>query len=170
MGPLRFCWIERADDDAGVEAKGAPEVAASAGTDGRASVRVDLRDAAGDATVSVLFTVPKKVFKRAWKRNLIKRRMRESYRQRKHELAAVALSLGRRIDIALVCMPEGAGRDKAKAAKTAAGNASSKAPRVAAATKKSGAKRPQEAPLPDFKTIDNAIEKILDRIAAQLRR
>lgn len=139
VGPLRFCWVARAADGA------------------------DFRDSAGDAAVSVLFTVPKKVYKRAWKRNLMKRRMRESYRRRKHELLEAALSLGRRVDIALVCVPEGAGKGKGKV------NTAAKAPSTLS-TKKGGAKRPQEAPLPDFNTIDNAIEKILDQIASRLRR
>ena len=88
--------------------------------------------------VSVLFSVPKKIFKRAWKRNLIKRRMRESYRVRKHDLVAAALAAGQHIDIALICSPHAA-----KGATTTKG-----AP----------------AEIPDFKTVDNAIEKILTKI------
>jgi ribonuclease P protein component len=57
------------------------------------------------APVSVLFSVPKKAYKKAWKRNLIKRRMKESYRCRKHALVAAVEGAGRHIDIALICMP-----------------------------------------------------------------
>jgi ribonuclease P protein component len=85
---------------------------------------------ASPAGVSVLFSVPKKVYKRAWKRNLIKRRMRESYRTRKHALCAAAEAAGKHVDMALICMasPE----------------------------------------IPDFKTIDNAIERILEKILVRL--
>lgn len=49
--------------------------------------------------VAVMFSVPKKIFKRAWKRNLVRRRMRESYRVRKNALE------GRGLDIAFICAP-----------------------------------------------------------------
>lgn len=57
----------------------------------------------GESPVGVMFSVSKKSFKRAWKRNLIKRRMKESYRQRKHVLAEKAAGSSRRVDIAFIC-------------------------------------------------------------------
>lgn len=40
----------------------------------------------GDAPNRILVTVPKKIFKRAVRRNLLKRRMREAYRTQKYLL------------------------------------------------------------------------------------
>ena len=121
--PLKYCWV--AVDG---EAKGAE---------------------GAEAPVSVLFSVPKKVFNKAWKRNLIKRRMRESYRRRKHELCDAARAAGRHIDIALICIPE-----SAKATKGA---------------KKAAVKAAATNEIPDFVTIDNAIAKILEQITARNR-
>lgn len=87
--------------------------------------------------MSVLFSVPKKAFRKAWQRNLLKRRMRESYRTRKHELLAAALAAGVRIDMALICFPPGV-KEAKKTATT--------------------------IDMPDFKTIDDAIAKILAKI------
>ena len=39
-----------------------------------------------NASVQIVISVPKKLFKRAVKRNLIKRRIREAYRKQKHRL------------------------------------------------------------------------------------
>ncbi len=87
------------------------------------------------STASVLFSTPKKTFKHAHDRNLLKRRMRESYRTRKHVLD------GLRVDIAFICSP--------------------RMPETAP-------KQPRPKPeIPDFKTIDNAIEKILEQIVAR---
>ena len=82
----------------------------------------------GDAPVSVMFSVPKKAFKRAWKRNLIKRRIKESYRRRKQLLAGKTADAGRRIDIAFICSAD---------------------------------------TIPDFKTIDHAVERVLEQILAR---
>ncbi len=42
----------------------------------------------GQEQSRILISVPKKLFKRAVKRNLLKRRIRESYRKQKHNLTA----------------------------------------------------------------------------------
>ncbi len=84
--------------------------------------------AEGDAPVSVMFSVPKKAFKRAWKRNLIKRRIKESYRRRKQALVEKSAASGRRIDIAFICPAD---------------------------------------EIPDFKTLDHAVERILEQILAR---
>jgi hypothetical protein len=64
--------------------------------------------------------------------------MRESYRQRKHALVAKSHEAGLHIDIALICSP----------------------PAGAKEVRKRGV--PQT--VPDFKTIDNAIATILEKI------
>lgn len=50
--------------------------------------------------VAVMFSVPKKRFKRAVKRNLLRRRMKEAYRLNKLKLAAAARGHG--VDMALM--------------------------------------------------------------------
>jgi ribonuclease P protein component len=54
------------------------------------------------AEVQVLFSVPKKFFKRANKRNLLRRRMKECYRVSKHSLVEQASTRGVRVHIALI--------------------------------------------------------------------
>ncbi len=87
------------------------------------------------SAVSILVSVPKKSFKRAWKRNLIKRRIKESYRRRKQPLTEKSAAAGKHIDIAFIC-----------------------APVVEKDTPRSAIE------IPDFKTIDDAIAKILEQI------
>jgi ribonuclease P protein component len=54
------------------------------------------------ANVEVLFSVPKKFFKRANKRNLLRRRMKESYRLSKHALVEQTAAKQIRLHIALI--------------------------------------------------------------------
>lgn len=53
-------------------------------------------------SVEVLFSVPKRNHKRANKRNLLKRRMREAYRLNNKDIKAVLDSRGTDLDIAFV--------------------------------------------------------------------
>ena len=56
----------------------------------------------GTCGVGIMFSVPKKFFKRANKRNLLRRRMKESYRQAKHDLTREATQKGITLNIALI--------------------------------------------------------------------
>ena len=53
-------------------------------------------------SVEVLFSVPKRYHKRANKRNVLRRRMKEAYRLNKEMVINVATDSGKAIDIALV--------------------------------------------------------------------
>ena len=53
-------------------------------------------------SVEVLFSVPKRNHKRANKRNLLKRRMREAYRLNNGELKSEAIDHGKALDIAFI--------------------------------------------------------------------
>ncbi len=79
--------------------------------------------------VAVLFSVPKKQFKRAVKRNLLKRRTKEAYRLVKDNISEAARAKGIRIDLALVY-----------------------------STKE----------LSDFKTIEDGVKRILEKIGRTL--
>lgn len=59
-------------------------------------------DAALPATASILVSVSKKKFKRAVKRNLVKRQVREAYRVRKYELTDALLAADRKILVGFI--------------------------------------------------------------------
>lgn len=56
----------------------------------------------GDKSSAMLISVPKKLFKRAVKRNLLKRRTREAYRLNKSILSTEACLAGRTVHVAFV--------------------------------------------------------------------
>lgn len=55
-----------------------------------------------DETASILISVSKKRFKRAVKRNRVKRQVREAYRKNKHELLSVLSEQGQKLAIAFI--------------------------------------------------------------------
>lgn len=56
----------------------------------------------GEAPVSIMISVPKKKFKRAVKRNRIKRQIREAYRKNKHQLTDLLVEKNKRLLIAFI--------------------------------------------------------------------
>ncbi len=106
--PLRYMWQVR-------ELTGASEVGDESGAADEVVVNEVAKSEAADASeevgigvkteqpgVSVLFSVPKRNHRRANKRNLLKRRCRESYRVNKTPLVELATSHNIAVDIALI--------------------------------------------------------------------
>jgi len=56
----------------------------------------------GGTGLKVVFSVPKRKFKRAVDRNQIKRKLRETYRKNKHELQKVAKNKNTRVSLFLI--------------------------------------------------------------------
>ena len=59
-------------------------------------------NSASSSSVEVLFSVPKRYHKRAYKRNLLRRRTKEAYRLNKQLLTDVAVQRGVDVDVAFV--------------------------------------------------------------------
>lgn len=66
----------------------------------------DKADAKDDALASILISVPKKRFKRAVKRNRVKRQIREAYRKTKHELLNFLAEKDERVVIAFIYLSD----------------------------------------------------------------
>ena len=86
-------------------------------------------DGVGSGRIEMLFSVPKKFHKRANKRNLLKRRMREAYRLNRSEIVELLEQKGLSLDVALIY-----------------------------STKE----------IHSYKTVENAIQKVLGQIAANI--
>ena len=87
LGHFRYCWLAQpaaagaAAADSG--APGAGAVGSGAPGAGAAGAPDVMPDQIGHLPTRILVSVPKRFFKRAVKRNLLKRRIREAYRQQK---------------------------------------------------------------------------------------
>lgn len=88
-GCLRYCWLpQMARPDASDEVLGGSSAGVAEGSVEGAGGK------AREKTVSrIMVSVPKKHFKRAVKRNLLKRRIREAYRLNKNLLGGAAVDI-----------------------------------------------------------------------------
>ena len=84
LGHFRYCWLAQAPDAVAGSAvmPGAPDVMPCA-PDVMPCAPDVMPDPIGHLPARILVSVPKRYFKRAVKRNLLKRRIREAYRLQK---------------------------------------------------------------------------------------
>ena len=68
------------------------------------AVFLEQKSAEGEPPVQLLVSVPKRCFKRAVKRNRVKRQIREAFRRNKHVLADAVTVSGRSVAVALIWM------------------------------------------------------------------
>ena len=68
------------------------------------AVFLEQKSAEGEPPVQLLVSVPKRCFKRAVKRNRVKRQIREAFRGNKHVLADAVTGSGRSVAVALIWM------------------------------------------------------------------
>lgn len=68
------------------------------------AVFLEQKSAEGEPPVQLLVSVPKRCFKRAVKRNRVKRQIREAFRRNKHILADAMTDSGRAVAVALIWM------------------------------------------------------------------
>ncbi len=68
------------------------------------AVFLEQKSTEGEPPVQLLVSVPKRCFKRAVKRNRVKRQIREAFRRNKHVLADAVTGSGRSVAVALIWM------------------------------------------------------------------
>lgn len=68
------------------------------------AVFLEQKSTEGEPPVQLLVSVPKRCFKRAVKRNRVKRQIREVFRRNKHVLADAVTGSGRSVAVALIWM------------------------------------------------------------------
>ena len=83
LGHFRYCWLAQPAAAGASAGLGAGAVGSGAPGAGAAGAPDVMPDQIGHLPTRILVSVPKRFFKRAVKRNLLKRRIREAYRQQK---------------------------------------------------------------------------------------